>query len=86
MNADFDNCPHCGQKILKGAMKCVGCGKILKTPEEQKASIDRFMESKKKFNTAGLIKFIIFLLAIGVFYYFFSDRINIFIKNLLNKL
>ncbi len=51
------------------------CGRILKTPEEQIASIQKLRESKKSFNTDKLIKFIILLFAIGLIYYFFSNQI-----------
>jgi len=85
MNTGFDICPFCGQKIIKGAMRCVKCRKILKTPEEQLASIQKVKESKKGFNIAKLMKFIIWLLAFGIIYYFFSDRIVELIRNVLNK-
>ncbi len=68
-------CPYCGQKVLKGAMRCMGCSKILKTPEEQSASIQKIKESKKKSDIGGLLKIIILLLAIGIIYYFFSEQI-----------
>ncbi len=82
---DFDNCPHCSQKVLKGAMRCTSCGKILKSPEEQLASIKKYKESKKKFNTGKLIKFIIFLLAAGIIYHYYSEEIIEFISNILGK-
>lgn len=85
MSLDFDTCPHCGQRVLKGALRCTGCGKILKSPEEQLASIKKLKESKKGFNTGKLLKFIIFLLAIGIIYYFFSDQIVELISNILGK-
>ncbi len=56
-------------------MRCVGCGKILKTPEEQSASIRKIEESKKKSDLGGLLKIIILLLAVGIIYYFFSEQI-----------
>jgi uncharacterized membrane protein YvbJ len=82
---DFDTCPNCGQKILKGAMRCVGCGKILKTPEEQLASIQKLKESKKRFDIARLLKIIVLLLAIGIIYYYFSAQIIEFINGILRK-
>ncbi len=85
MSLDFDTCPHCGQRVLKGALRCKSCGKILKSPEEQLASIKKLKESKKGFNTGKLLKFIIFLLAIGIIYYFFSDQIVELISNILGK-
>ena len=82
MSLDFDTCPHCSQTILKGAMKCTGCGKTLKSPEEQLASIKKLKESKKGFNTGKLIKFIIFLLATGIIYHYYSEEIIEFIRNI----
>ncbi len=82
MSFDFDTCPHCGQRVLKGAMRCTGCGKILKSPEEQLASIKKFKESKKRFNTGKLLKFIIFLLAAGIIYHYYSEEIIEFIRNI----
>ncbi len=82
---EFDKCPHCGKKIIKGAMKCPGCGKILKTPEEQIASIQKIKEAKKKFNVAGLIETIVVLLALGVLFYYFSEPIISFVRKILNK-
>jgi DNA-directed RNA polymerase subunit RPC12/RpoP len=75
LNNDFITCPHCGQQALKGAMRCLKCGRILKTPEEQLASIEKLKESKKEFNYSALFKWFILLLAMGVLYYFFSNRI-----------
>ncbi len=82
---DFDTCPNCGQKILKGAMRCAGCGKILKTREEQIASIQKRKELKKRFDIGGLLKIIILLLVIGIIYYYFSDQIIEFINGIRRK-
>lgn len=87
MAPDFETCPYCGRKIIKGAMRCLGCGRILKTADEQQESIRRFKESQKSFAFGKLLKFIffiLFLLALGVVWQFYSDRIVAFIKNLLN--
>ncbi len=85
MSVNFDTCPSCGQRVLKGAMRCPKCGKILKSPEEQLASIQKLKESKKTFDIGKLLKFIILLLAIGIIYYFFSDEIVELISNILSK-
>jgi len=82
---DFDNCAYCGKKILKGAMKCPGCGKILKTPEEQLTSIRKLRESKKKFNIVGLIESIAVIAALGVLFSYFSEPVISFIRRILNK-
>jgi hypothetical protein len=68
-----------------GAMRCVGCGKILKTPEEQAASIQKLKESKKSFNIGRFIRFIILILVIATIYYFFSEDIIELINNILDK-
>ena len=83
--ANYDNCSYCGQRILRGAMRCMKCGRILKTPEEQIASIQKLRESKKSFNTDKLIKFIILLFAIGLVYYFFSEQIIEFLHKAFSK-
>ena len=84
MNFDFENCPYCGRKILKGALRCLGCGKILKTPEEQADSIKKLRESRKRSDTVRFLK----LLAVLVFLiviYIFSDRILEFVNKFINK-
>jgi len=75
----YDNCPHCGQTIIKGAMRCLSCGKILKTAEEQAASIERLKKSKKQMPLKGILKFIFFIISIIVLYFIFSDEISEFI-------
>lgn len=66
-------------------MRCIGCGKILKSAEEQLASIEKLKETQKKSYIGSIIKFIFLILAIGVVYYFFSEEIVEFINNFLNK-
>lgn len=84
MGTTFSTCPYCGQKVIKGATRCVGCSRILKTPAEQAVSIQRLRESKKRFDIGRLLEFIILLVVIGIIYYFFSDRIIGFIRGLLS--
>lgn len=84
MNVDYENCPYCGRKILKGALRCIGCGRILKTPEEQADAIKKLRESRKRSDTVKLLK----LLAVLVFLiiiYIFSDRILEFVNKFINK-
>jgi DNA-directed RNA polymerase subunit RPC12/RpoP len=83
--ANYDNCPYCGQRVLMGAMRCLKCGKILKTPEEQMSSIQNLKESRKGFNTGRYLKFIILLIAIGIIYNFYSDQIVGLIRSLLGE-
>jgi uncharacterized membrane protein YvbJ len=86
MNLNYDTCPYCGQKVLSGAMRCVGCGKILKTAEEQAESIEKLKVSQKKFKIRGYIKFAIFLTALGIIYHYFSEEILDLIIPLLEKI
>lgn len=86
MLENVDECPYCGANIMQGAMRCLGCGKILKTAEEQKAAIKKHMEAKKKFNYKRLVKFIIFLIVAGFIYNNYYDEIAVFMKSLLEKI
>ncbi len=81
---NYDLCPKCGQKLLVGAEKCLSCGAVLKTEEEQKAMIEKFMEPKKGFNKAAFVKFIMYLVAFGIVYYFFSGEIKALINYITN--
>lgn len=85
MIEDYDICPKCGQKVLIGATRCLSCSAVLKTVEEQKAMIRKFTEQKKGFNKAALLKFIIYIMAIGIIYYFYSEEIMAFIDYIANK-
>jgi uncharacterized membrane protein YvbJ len=76
MAISYDSCPHCGKTVIKGAMRCLGCGKILKTAEEQAASIERLKQSKKKMQFMGIVKFVLFIIVILVLYYVFSEEIT----------
>lgn len=72
---NYFDCPHCGQRLMKGAMKCVGCGKILKTADEQQASIQKFKERPKANIFGKVLQFIIFIAGLALIYRFFSDEI-----------
>lgn len=85
MSAEFDKCPHCGQKVMKGAMRCARCGRLLITPEEQLERIERLKRSKKGFRMGGLLKFIAFLAVLAGVWYLYSDRIIEFIRGLLGR-
>jgi hypothetical protein len=82
---EFENCPYCGQKVLKGALKCLGCNKILQTPEEREALIEKYKKPQKKSGLVKLLKFIILLLAIGGIVYFFLDDILKIVNAVLKK-
>ncbi len=76
MNREFDTCPYCEQKILKGAMRCPACRKILLTPEDQLATIEKLKNIEKGFNIGKLIKSIIFFLVLWAIFFFFFDDIK----------
>lgn len=79
LHSSFSTCPHCGKRVLKGAMRCVGCGRILKTPEEQLASIKQLELSERRFKKRKILKFIVLLATLGVIIFFFSGHIIEFI-------
>ncbi len=81
MNNTFLNCPYCGKTVMEGAMRCVACGKILQTPEEQSATIEK-LQVKQKFNIKGLLKGSLTLMVLSVLYYYFSERIIAMIKSI----
>jgi uncharacterized membrane protein YvbJ len=85
LHSSFDTCPHCGRRVLKGAMRCVGCGRILKTPEEQLASIRKLERSGREIKLRKILKFIALLAALGVIIFFFSDHIVAFIRKLAGE-
>ena len=85
LDLNFATCPSCGNNVLKGAMRCVACQRILQTPEEQTAVIEKLEQSRKRFNTAKLIKFIIFLIAGGYIYKNYSVEIQEFINQLISR-
>ena len=80
MSNKFENCPYCHQKVFKGAMRCVACGKILQTPEERIAIIEK-LQSKHKFNIKRFLKCTVMIIILGVLYYYFSERLIEIIKN-----
>ncbi len=86
MSNNFNTCPSCGKKILQGAMRCVGCGSMLKTHEEQADSITRLQNSRRKFNIAKTIKFIIFSAGSILIYIYYKDKIMEVINSLFSKL
>ena len=81
MNNTFLNCPYCGKTVMKGAMRCVACGKILQTPEEQSARIEQ-LQVKQGVNIKGLLKGTLTIIVLSVVYYYFSERIIVMIKSI----
>jgi DNA-directed RNA polymerase subunit RPC12/RpoP len=82
----FGTCPQCSNKIMMGAMRCGKCGNLLKTAEEQAASMKKLREANKKSPLAGFIKLLAFLLVAGVVYHYFSDYITSFCLSILDTL
>jgi len=67
-------------------MRCTSCGALLTSAEEQKRRIERYRESQKKPSPVGaIIKTIVFLVAIGAAWYFFSDQILSVIHKVLGR-
>ena len=85
LNSHIDLCAYCGNNILRGAMRCVSCGKILKTPEEQSAAIRTIEKSQNSFKFRKILKLIVFLVSSGTVYFFYSEEITAFIAKLLAK-
>ncbi|GBE04567.1 MAG TPA: hypothetical protein ENG95_05420 [Nitrospirae bacterium] len=85
MKVSFDECPYCGQKIMKGALRCPGCRKILTTPEDQAETIKKIMEIKKGFDVKKLIKYSVLFLAALIVYMYFYDHIHDFVSSILSR-
>jgi len=81
----LDQCAYCGSSILRGAMRCVSCGKILKTPEEQSAAIRNMVKGQQSMMIRRVIRLAVAFIASGAAYYFYADRIQEFILMLLNR-
>lgn len=82
---EFDNCPYCSQKILKGALKCPGCSRILQTPEEREALFQKYKTPRKKSGIVKLLKLLVLLLAVGGIVYLFLEDILRLVNTFLNK-
>lgn len=80
MSDKLENCPYCHQTVFKGAMRCVACGRILQTPEERIAIIEK-LQAKPKFNMKKFLEWIFMIIILGVLYYYFSERVIEIIKN-----
>lgn len=85
MAAGFDACPFCGWKILKGAMRCPGCGKILKSSEEQAESIRRYKESQKSSGLGRVITAIIIIAVLAFAGYRYYDEILALVSDYLPR-
>ena len=81
MSNKFENCPYCCKTVIKGAMRCVACGKILQTPEEQIARIEK-LQSKQKFNMKSFLNYTVMIIILGGLYNY-SERLIEIIKNII---
>lgn len=84
MSYQIENCPYCHQKVIKGAMRCVACGKILQTPEERIDTIEK-LQSKKKFNMNRFLQYALMIIISGILYYYYSERLVEIIKNTIGR-
>lgn len=66
-------------------MRCISCGKILKSPEEQVEAIERAKGKKGKINLWPFIKLVLFIGVAAIVYNKFSDRILAFIQSFIGK-
>ncbi len=80
MNNQIDECPYCHRPVIKGAMRCVACGKILQTTEERIDTLEK-LQSKQKFNMKRFLKWTVMIIISGVLYYYYSERIIEIIKD-----
>jgi uncharacterized membrane protein YvbJ len=84
MVANLASCQHCGKQVMKGAMRCPSCGKILKTAEEQLASVERYRESQKTSPIGAIVKIIILVVIIGIGYKYQAEIIE-FVQGVMGK-
>lgn len=85
----YDECPYCGRQVIKGAMKCLGCGKILKTAEEQQASIQKYTKSQQGSFFGKVVKIVIFILLLAAIWHAYNNyqvEILSFINRLLKRI
>lgn len=80
MNNQIEDCPYCHRPVIKGAMRCVACGKILQTSEERIDTLEK-LQSKQKFNMKRFLKWTLMIIISGVLYYYYSERIIEIIKD-----
>jgi hypothetical protein len=81
----YEKCPACGHTVHREAMRCPGCGRLLITPEEQLARIERLKERKRQPRLGALLRLIVFLLVAGAAWYFFSEQIMELLRKVLGK-
>jgi hypothetical protein len=85
MDETFEKCPGCGQTVHRQAMRCPRCGRLLITPEEQLARIERLKEGKKGSGLRRLLRLSLFVLLAGAAWYFFSDQIMEVLQRVLGR-
>lgn len=79
---EYSACQGCGQKVVKGAMRCTRCGTLLITPEEQLARVRMAVDAKKGSAVARFLKWTVFLAAVagGAYYW---ERLRSIVNMLL---
>lgn len=75
--SELINCPHCGQEIMKGAMRCPSCSKILKTAEEQLASVERASQKEDQSIVGPIIKWTVIIVIIAAAYRYKDELLEI---------
>jgi uncharacterized membrane protein YvbJ len=81
----YTYCHHCGKRLVAGAMKCISCGKILKTAEEQLESIERVKNKEKKINVWPIVKIVLFVILVVVVYNKYSDQILSLLRQVIGR-
>jgi len=84
-DSQLELCMYCGATILRGAMRCVSCGKILKTPEEQSAAIRDIMKRQHRVTVIKVFRLAAFLAGSCAAYLYYSDHIHEFVSKLFSK-
>lgn len=80
MTQDLINCPYCGKEIMARAMKCMHCGKILVTADQQMASAKHVLAKNEKSPFVMLFKIALFLVIAGTIYNYKDELLDIIKK------
>lgn len=80
MTEELINCPYCGKEIMKHAMKCMHCGKILVTAQEQRDSVAHVQASREKTPFVMLFKIAVLLVIAGAVFSYKDEILEIINK------
>lgn len=83
MAIGIEKCPFCGGNILKGALKCTSCGKLLTTAEQQQEAIEKHKDTNSETNYLGLIIKLAIIIATSTFVYKNYSSILETLKNIM---